>query len=155
MQYLRSQAGFTLVELMAAIAILAIGMLGAATLVITSYRQDTYNTRVRHAESLAASKIEELRGKTADIPSLTALTPPAVGTQDCPTGADQVYSRQWTIRDPSTTGVTGMTRMMEVDVIVGWPSDGGTSCGCKPDKSTIKVTTCPYQFRMTGIIVQK
>jgi len=158
MQRLGRQDGFSLLEVLVAIVILSIGMLGVGTMVLTSLRQDHYTGRVRVAENLALSRLEELRGKTADG-TLADITPPTSGSYDTPnirTGeAQQFYCRQWMITDASPTiaAMSGKS-IKQIDVVVGWPLDlptcSGTNC-CKEDS----VEQCPYKYRARAFIVQK
>jgi len=131
----KPERGFTLVEVMTAVLILSVGMLGVAAMLTTSMKSDNYNARVREAEQLANQKIEELRGKTVDS-SLTATT----GNWP-PSSITSYYCYYWTVGAPDTS------RICQVEVIVGWP----TSSDCKAGQ----VGKCDYRVRMIAFIPQQ
>ena len=62
MHDVKSEKGFSLLEVVVAMLILSIGMLGVGTMITTSFNNDRYNQRVRNADYLATGKVEELRG---------------------------------------------------------------------------------------------
>ncbi|MBI5572903.1 MAG: prepilin-type N-terminal cleavage/methylation domain-containing protein [Desulfomonile tiedjei] len=55
------QAGFNLVELMIALAILAIGMAAVGSMLFASYNSDRYNATLRRAETAGTKVIERFR----------------------------------------------------------------------------------------------
>ncbi|MFH1116363.1 MAG: prepilin-type N-terminal cleavage/methylation domain-containing protein [Pseudomonadota bacterium] len=150
--HLSSQDGFTLVEVMTAVLILSIGLLGVGTLVISSMRTETFNSHVRQAESLASAKVEELRSQTAesdltvDSPTGAGLYPREDGTEKDVPGSQQVYVRHTTIGNWSNNS------MVLVRVVVGWPYDPGkTPSPCSKDS----IEGCTYKFRMNATILQR
>jgi len=132
-----SEKGFTLVEVMTALLILSVGMLGVAAMLTTSMKSDNYNSYVREAEQLANQKIEELRGKSAD----TSLAASDSGNWP-PTSIRSPYCYAWTVTpDTDTT-----RRITQVTVTVGWPSDSD----CKSDH----VEKCNNRLRLIAFIPQ-
>ncbi|HET8923867.1 MAG TPA: type II secretion system protein [Candidatus Acidoferrum sp.] len=85
----KREAGATLIELMIAMLILAIGLGGLTTLVVTSMATDTRNSKDTTATLLAQKVIEEVTAQNANAPGAIALT-------DC-------AGNVWTI--PATQGL--------------------------------------------------
>jgi prepilin-type N-terminal cleavage/methylation domain-containing protein len=109
----KSEHGFTLVELMIAIVVIVIGVLGvAATTVSMTRTQDLTAARVDMA-ALADNKFEELRGfagakaqVAASIAQLAvggSLTVATAGYNDLVVERGRSYSRRWVV----TAGVAG------------------------------------------------
>ncbi|HMK33951.1 MAG TPA: prepilin-type N-terminal cleavage/methylation domain-containing protein [Desulfomonilaceae bacterium] len=65
-----NDGAFALVEVMVALLILAVGMLGAGLMLNAAMENDRYNNRVRFAQKAAQAKIEEIRsGGAAKYPN--------------------------------------------------------------------------------------
>jgi prepilin-type N-terminal cleavage/methylation domain-containing protein len=94
-----NQKGFSLVELLIALAILALAMLAAASMQFGSIRNNASGNMVTQANMLAKSKMEELKN-TAD---LTALTSGGDTGIDAAGQAGGIYNRSWTIESLGTT----------------------------------------------------
>jgi len=102
-----SKNGFTLIEVMASMIILAIGVLGLAPMIITAIQGNSFGEDMTNANALAQDKMEEL--KTISY-SLMASGQDTVGT----------VQRTWTVdRDNPITGVSQLT------VITQWLDEGG------------------------------
>jgi prepilin-type N-terminal cleavage/methylation domain-containing protein len=65
-----SQNGFTLIEVLIAIALLTIGILGAATMQIASIGGNSHAIRITEAATFAEAKIEEFMNLPYDDPLL-------------------------------------------------------------------------------------
>lgn len=63
-----AQAGFSLVELLVAVVILAVGLLGLAELQITATKANAQSDSILAASSLAQQVIEEIAAMDADDP---------------------------------------------------------------------------------------
>ena len=99
--------GFTLIEVLVAMAIFAIAVLGlavGATTVMRSNKTSYFNTI---ATNLAQDKMEELKATTASSITSGSDTPPAVNGVS--------FSRSWTVTaNQPTAGVN------QIDVTVTW-----------------------------------
>ncbi|MDQ7785236.1 MAG: prepilin-type N-terminal cleavage/methylation domain-containing protein [Desulfomonilaceae bacterium] len=144
---LRSQEGFTLVEVMTAVLILSIGLLGVGTLVISSMRAESYNSYVRQAEYLASSKLEELRADTVGG-DLTTNSPTGEGKYPLPDGTEEDVPGNAQVYVRHTTIGTYDNNMALVRVVVGWPYE---STMCHKDS----IEGCTYKFRMNATILQR
>jgi prepilin-type N-terminal cleavage/methylation domain-containing protein len=134
-----SEKGFSLLEVIVAMLILSIGMLGVGTMILTSFNSDRYNQRVRSAEYMAVSKIEELRAlSAAKIAQGTTLSEADSGTDE---SSDGPFVRLYTVSSPEadTPGVRRVT------VVVGWPK--GT--GCTQDK----LSGCRFRLSRDGLLI--
>lgn len=98
MRRLRDEGGFTLLEVMIALVVLAIGLLGLASLQIMAIKGNSYGQQMTVASTLAQSQLEQLRRSTG------ALT----NGEDNPVGLNGVrYTRTWTVTPNSPqSGVT-------------------------------------------------
>jgi prepilin-type N-terminal cleavage/methylation domain-containing protein len=125
MKVFSSDKGFTLLETIVAIWILAVGTLGVASMLMIHFSSDGYAARTRRAESVGTQKLEELKAQN------TTTTPLANGSS-----ADQTYVYKWDVTDYKWTDV-GATKsgLRQLDVTVGWPVGGlctsSTPEGCK------------------------
>jgi type IV pilus modification protein PilV len=100
----KREQGFTMVEVLVAIALLLVGLLGVAQMqVMTMITNSTANQRTT-AITLAQDKMEILRTQ----PYANIATPPLSDTSG-------IYSRSWTVEN--NTPANDMTR---VTVTVSW-----------------------------------
>jgi type IV pilus assembly protein PilV len=107
----RTERGFTMVEVMIAILLTAIAVIGILALFMTETRASSYSRHSTEATSLAADKLEKLR----------TMSTPTAGTQTAldPQGAaGGVFSRTWT--------VTPNTSYTDLFVSVTWSENGVT-----------------------------
>jgi prepilin-type N-terminal cleavage/methylation domain-containing protein len=70
MQESRTNEGFTILEVMVALVILSVGMLGVGTMLTTSLTLDRRSTQDRNAQYVAIDKIEYLRKLPRNITAL-------------------------------------------------------------------------------------
>ena len=109
---LNQQYGFTLLEVVVAMSILVIGILGTSSLLYRVTGNNTRGNLTTQANLLAASKMEELKHKT----TLTLLdtfnggndTVNSLGTG----GGVTNFTRTWTITNP-----VGNSRLITVTVV--------------------------------------
>ena len=117
MRHKRNRSGFTLLEIMIALSLLAIGLLSLAVMQITAMK---YGARGRHmtkAAVVAEAKMEELSRKTWTQIAPTAWTTPTSVSElvQGPTNkTEQTYQVSWQIADVDP----GRTR--SIDVRVQW-----------------------------------
>lgn len=70
-----SEAGFSLVELLIAVLIMAVGLLGLAELQITAMRTNTKSEGILSSTSLAQMVIEDVMSRTGGDPLFDATVP--------------------------------------------------------------------------------
>ncbi len=110
----RSEAGFTMIEVMVAVLLTAIAVIGLVGLYRVQTRSAGYSRRSTEASVLAGDKLEQLRTE--------AISAPGGGTE---TGLDSrgvasvggPFSRTWTITQPATD-------QWKLQVDVTWDDDG-------------------------------
>lgn len=139
MNAVKSEKGFSLLEVIVAMLILSIGMLGVGTMITTSFNNDRYNQRVRNADYLATGKVEELRALSAAKVSMGSELSEADSGSDDPSA--NAFVRQWTIYAPEADA-DNVSRVM---VIVGWPRDGT----CTKDYPS----QCRFKLRRYGFVI--
>jgi len=109
MNRLANSRGFTLVEVMIAIAILVIGLLGVAGVATTVINGNALGKEITTATTLAQDKMEELKGTA--YASLTSNS----DTQE------SIYTRTWTV-----TADSPAAGMKTIDVVVTFSWKGAT-----------------------------
>lgn len=125
-------AGFTLVEVMIAAAILGFVILGLGTFYAFTTRTTTYARRANAASTIARNAIEEARNTAyANLPTLH--TDPAAAPPRPPVCFDKELARLASCAGGSTvftrttsiaaeTPIAGLT---EIRVVVTWPDEKG------------------------------
>jgi prepilin-type N-terminal cleavage/methylation domain-containing protein len=106
----RTERGFTMVEVMIAILLTAIAVVGIMALFMTETRASSYSRHSTEATALAADKLEKLR--TMSLPvggSDTGLDPQGA--------AGGIFDRTWTVD-------TGNVSYTDVAVTVSWDENG-------------------------------
>jgi prepilin-type N-terminal cleavage/methylation domain-containing protein len=90
MNYSRKPTGFTLIEVLIALVILAVGLLGMAALMANTTRNNSYGGHLTEAATLAQDKLEQLR---ATPPGMFKLN---ITISDNPVGSTgTAYNRSW------------------------------------------------------------
>ncbi len=111
------ESGFTMIEVMVAILLTALTVIGVLGLYRIESRASSYSRRTTEAAVLAQDKLEELRTQAAPASaSITGSDPPDV-PWDYVTNA-QIFTRSWTIEQTADTSV------YEITVTVSWFEDG-------------------------------
>ena len=105
--------GFSLIELMIAMAILAFGMLAAASMQYSAIRNNTNGNIYTQANMLAKAKLEYLKNLDIDSAGLIAnddwySEPTLINANEQPGG---IYNRQWLIQDLGTQARTITVRV--------------------------------------------
>ncbi len=107
MKVISNQKGFTLLELLIALVILAVGLLGLAGLHIAAIRGNVSGFKLSTASAIAQQRIEEL--KTLDSSS-AALSVGAHANDGSVTIQGITYNRSYIIQDNSpVTGTSTIT----------------------------------------------
>lgn len=104
---LHNHKGFTLVEIMVAIGILSIALLGLVSVTVMVIKGNTFSKTMTTATTLANDKMEEL--KKTNYAGL------ASGTDT----KETIYTRTWTVTQASPAA-----GMKTVDVVVQWNWQG-------------------------------
>lgn len=81
--------GFSLIEVLIALVILSICLLGMAALMTTTTRNNSYGSHLTEAATLAQDKLEQLRATPFGLITLNATI------TDKPVGSSIAYTRSW------------------------------------------------------------
>ena len=111
---MKKEQGFTVLEVLIALVVLAIGMLGIMALQGTAVKANRISRQLEQARVATSQMMEDLRGRP--VLGLPAL--PAIGTYPAVTTADlTVYSRTFTVAtvpaEPNLRLVTATTTFFE------------------------------------------
>jgi type IV pilus assembly protein PilV len=97
---LRGERGMTMVELMIALVVLSIGLLGIAAIFPAGRRFSTRDRMITTATDLAEQKMEQLRAKPySDLDLTVGVHPTAFGEA---VGNSNRYTRWWTVTQVAT-----------------------------------------------------
>ena len=100
----KKSKGFSLIEVLIALVILAIALLALAGLMVQSTNSNSWGSHLTEASTFAQDKLEELRMTTwANLNSDTDVRTGATGTN---------YTRTWTV----TTNATGNLRTVSINI---------------------------------------
>lgn len=113
--------GFTLLEVLVALVILAIGLLGLNMYQGHLVKSNALAKQRSEATMLAEQKIDQFRSYTL----MSGYTAIAAGS-DSITGTNAQYDRSWTVATCANP-VSASTRCKAVVVNVGWTAIGGAS----------------------------
>jgi type IV pilus assembly protein PilV len=111
-----SEAGFTLVEILVAMTIFALAVLGLAVGTVSVIRTNQTSHLRTSAVNLAQARFEELRAmSSAAFSGLSCPTYVSAGCSDTPVASGKTFTRSWQITKDSP--VAGVNR---IDVQVNW-----------------------------------
>ena len=113
----RKNRGFTLIEVLIAMAIFAIGILAVASLQLSNTKNNTTGNITTQATMLARQKLEELK-TVPDVTTLTSGTDPN-NPLDADGNAGGIYNRQWNVSNP-----LGGSTSRQISVTVSWNRRG-------------------------------
>ena len=108
-----NQNGFSLIEILIAMAILALAMLAAASMQFGSIRNNASGNMVTQANMLAKAQMEVLKN-TADVTTLADGVENNIDASGQPGG---IYNRSWTVADLGSTA-------RRITVTVQWSRSG-------------------------------
>ena len=115
MSGLRNNKGFTLVEIMIAVFILVIALLGLISVTVMVIKGNSFSKTMTTATTLAKDKMEQLKntgyGSLAGSTDYAKLDSTAQATQT----AESIYTRTWTVTNDSPAA-----GMKTVEVTVQW-----------------------------------
>jgi len=129
MNVFNSDKGFTIIETMVAIAILAVGTLGVASMLMIHFSSDGYAARTRRAESLCMQKLEELKAQKTTLTNGSS--------------ADQSFVYKWDVSNYQWLDTSANSGLNQIDVTVGWPV-GGACTSSTPGNCTNKFAVTTY-----------
>lgn len=143
----RRQTGLTLIEVLIAVVVLAIGLLGIAGLQSAALSNNLISYQYTQASSLAQAMIERMRANRDGVRSgayaiAADATPPAAGVNCASTACTSAQQAQWDIAviytqlsaSVDTTNVPDGPRGMLPGSHLSITCDGGT---CNPDSLRI------------------
>lgn len=115
-----NRGGFTLVEVLMAILLLVIALVGLATVTVSVMNSNDLSKKVTTATTLAKDKMEELKNAGATQAGYNGL----VNGSDT---VETIYARLWTVGAVGTTAPDNDTaKMKKITVTVTWTWKGNS-----------------------------
>jgi prepilin-type N-terminal cleavage/methylation domain-containing protein len=130
--FLFTDRGYTLIEIMIAISIFAIGFLAIASLQITAGKNNRTGSETTEAATIATDRMERLMVLDFDDP---LLDPTANPHPPAPDNTQGKYSIQWIVAD-TDLNADGTNDSKVVNMSVSWPGAGNKAVNIsfiKPD----------------------
>ena len=112
--------GFSLIEVLIAMAIFSIGILVVGTLILSTVRNNTNGNILTEATMLAQAKIEEKK-RSADAGNLTTGHEGPLTNLDMHGNPGGIYTYECEISDKS---ILGGSNALEIQVTVSWTRKG-------------------------------
>lgn len=142
------EQGFSLIELMVALGILAVGMSAIGLMLLSSFQSDRENRNVRRADSVLRYICEQFSGGnlgvgTSPTPFLTEGSAVVRGNTmvtDLGDVAPGNYYCKWTSTPYSTSTLS------QLDLVIGWGKTRDSTKPCNRDYPE----NCPFVMRMTN-----
>lgn len=113
---MRTQRGFTLIELMVALTVLIIGLLGVMGIVTVSMRNSSFSRHGTEATVLAEDKIEELRTAPLAVGTVTETTLDMTGAVNTDVSKG-IFTRTTNI---ALVNGGDAGSVYEIEVVVSW-----------------------------------
>jgi len=132
---LKQQGGFTLIEMMIAILVLSVGLLGLAQLQITAIRGNVDTNSKTVVRALAQQIYEDVTGRRGDDPIFAA----EVADADWPDAPviNVVGGGSYTVKYTTDTDFNGVTQLTKIDITVESLNDINTVSGAKHVSATV------------------
>lgn len=106
-----NEQGFSLIEVLVAVSLMAIALAGLASMDINSIRADTRSSRANVATILAQAKLEELRTlRRSDPDWADGSHGPETGLSGDGISGSGLYSREWLV-ERDYNGFTNLSRV--------------------------------------------
>ena len=125
---MRNSKGFTILEVMTAMVVLAFGILGVAKMQLTSTDYNRYARTVTEATTFGTAIIEQVLSLSYKDPLLDdgvditdVVTDPSSGEE---------YTVQWKVYDSESNGNTNrvtLKNVKQIDIRVSWDNNGRPS----------------------------
>ncbi|MEW6300418.1 MAG: type II secretion system protein [Thermodesulfobacteriota bacterium] len=112
----RDAKGFTLVELLVAISVMAVAFAGIASMGVSTMKADTRGRQVTEATALAQAKLEELRVLRRSDADWAAGSHSEVGLDSGGSIGGGPYTREWEVEE----NYNGFNNLSRVTVTVSW-----------------------------------
>lgn len=118
-----NEQGFSLIEVLIAVSLMAIALAGLASMDINTIRADTRSTRTNVATALAHAKLEELRTvRRSDPDWADGSHGPETGLSGDGSSGSGLFSREWLVE----RNYNNFDNFSRVTVTVSW-DDGSVS----------------------------
>jgi len=111
----RQSQGFTLIEVMIALVVLAVGLLALGTMQIVSIRANAFSSEMTYSTMLAQRQLETLKNLSFSDAVLTATTPETPHTLPAVIEKGASYTVSWEVTDTTSD-------MKTIDLTVQWQS---------------------------------
>jgi type II secretory pathway pseudopilin PulG len=115
-----ASSGFTLLETVLSLALLAFFLVGLASLTVSTIQTNTQARRMTAATALVQAKLEQLSNTTYSAVASSGL-PLEVLTETGATAGDTFYTRSWTVTDNSP-----IVNTKTIQVTVAWTDKLGS-----------------------------